>query len=162
MNGTGNFQTAIKQCEKALTIDPNNNFAKGTLAYAYLVTGDTLKWYETGKKIWNVEKYLASLDTTFKEQGYLGLIKARIRVNEEIYSQGDIISPLLQARLYATLGDYDKAMNYYEKAYEERWGLLAYVGLEIIDWPELKDNPRYIALLEKMNLPHPKDRGKGW
>ena len=44
-------------------------------------------------------------------------------------------------------------MDYYEKAYIERRGLLAYVSLDVIEYPELKDNPRYVALLKKMNLP---------
>jgi hypothetical protein len=49
--------------------------------------------------------------------------------------------------------NYDRAMDYFEKAYEQNFGMLAYVSLIAKEHPELKDNPRYIALLKKMNLP---------
>ena len=62
-----------------------------------------------------------------------------------------------QAGRYLSVGNYDKAMDYYDKAYEERNVRLAYVSLFVIDFPELKDNPRYIEFLKKMNLPLPKD-----
>jgi len=55
-----------------------------------------------------------------------------------------------QAGRYLSVGNYDKA-------YEERNVRLAYVSLFVIDFPELKDNPRYIEFLKKMNLPLPKD-----
>ena len=44
-------------------------------------------------------------------------------------------------------------MDYHEKAYEENYWMLAYLSTVVIEHPELKDNPRYIALLKKMNLP---------
>jgi hypothetical protein len=47
-------------------------------------------------------------------------------------------------------------MDYLEKAYEEKHGLLSYISLYYHDYPELKDNPRYLALLKKMKLPLPK------
>ena len=49
--------------------------------------------------------------------------------------------------------DYDRAMDYFEKAYEEKFWSLAYISLIAKEHPELRDNPRYIALLKKMNLP---------
>jgi len=44
-------------------------------------------------------------------------------------------------------------MDYFEKAYEEGSGPLGAMSLEVIQYPELADNQRYVALLKKMNLP---------
>lgn len=102
---------------------------------------------------WTNEQYLGSLDTIFHENGYLAAIQDRIRVNEEVYSKGGSISFTGQANRYLIMKEYDKAMDYFEIAYEKRLWPLAYVSLEVIDHPELKNNRRYIDLLKKMKLP---------
>jgi len=155
MNYAGDHQAAMTQAKKALSIDPDNNFVYGPLANAYLATGDTLKWHKTMKRrwFWADDEYLASLDRIFQEGGYIAVIEDRIRVNEERYSQGGSIPLRGQAERYLAVKNYDKAMDYYEKAYAEKHWTLAYVSLDVIAYPELKDNPRYIALLKKMNLP---------
>jgi hypothetical protein len=93
------------------------------------------------------------MDSLFNKDGYFAVIKDRIKVNEEVYSRGGSISFTGQANRYLIMNEYDKAMDYYEKAYEEKLGNLAYLSLAVIDHPELKENQRYIALLKKMNLP---------
>jgi len=155
MNYSGDYHAAMTQAQKALSIDPDNDVANDVLANAYLETGDTLKWYDRMKQhwYWTDDKYLAHLDTVFKEGGYIAVIEERIRVNEEEYSKGVSISFTGQDNRYLIIGNYDKAMDYYEKAYKEGYGQLAYVSLAVIKHPELKDNPRYVALLKKMNLP---------
>jgi adenylate cyclase len=151
----GDIQAAIKQSEKALSIDPENNFALEVVTGAYLAIGDTMKWYSTYRKriYWSNGQYLAYLDSLFYKSGYFAVIKDRIRVNEEVSSKGGSISFTGQANRYLIIKDYDRAMNYFEKAYEEKFWSLAYVSLIAKEHPELKNNPRYIALVKKMNLP---------
>lgn len=52
-------------------------------------------------------------------------------------------------------GDFSRALDYYEQAYEKHAGTLGYISGDYLIWPELKDDPRYIAILEKMGLPLP-------
>jgi tetratricopeptide (TPR) repeat protein len=155
MNFAGEHQSALTQAEKALSIDPQNDFAINVLANSFLATGDTLKWFEAWKRRlwWSNEEVTASLDKIFQEHGFLGVIEDRIKVNEDVYSKGGSISLTGQAGRYLTVKNYDKAIDYYEKAFDEKYGFLAYISLDVIKYPELKDNPRYIALLKKMNLP---------
>ena len=49
------------------------------------------------------------------------------------------------------MGAYDKAMDYLEKWYEMHDMNMAYLATNQY-YPYLKDNPRYIDLLKKMNL----------
>ena len=159
MTSERDYQSAIEHCEKALSIDPDNKFAPGPLAYAYRFSGDTLKWYEIWKKgLWRTDdEYFASLDSIFHEHGYQGVIEERIRVNEEVYKNGGHISFRDQAERYCAVGKYDKAVDYLEKACERNDGMMAYTSTDVIYYPELKYNPRYIALLKKMNLPLPEE-----
>ena len=152
---TGDIKAALKQSEKALSIDPDNNFAFEAVTNSYLSIGDTLKWYERYRRriYWSNEKYLVHLDSLFNKDGYFAVIEDRIKVNEEVYSRGGSISFTGQAKRYLIMKEYDKAMDYYEKAYEENFWMLAYVSLVVIEHPELKNNARYVALLKKMNLP---------
>jgi len=151
----GRYQAALNQSEKANSIDPESQFVSDILARLYLKSGDTLKWHQLMKRhwYWADEKYLAYLDTVFMKGGYFAVIEDRIRVNEDIYSKGGNISFIGQAKRYLEVRNYDKAMDYFEKAFEGGSGPLGAVSLEVIQYPELADNQRYITLLRKMNLP---------
>jgi TolB-like protein len=155
MNTTGNYQAALTQAQKALSVDPDNKFAIEPLAEAYLATGDTLKWHEFMKNrwYWADDNYLVHLDSIFQKGGYLAVIEDRIRVNEEVLSKGGSIPYTGLAQKYLIMKNVDKAMDYLEEAYETQYGFLAYVSTYSIYYPQLKDNLRYIAILEKMNLP---------
>jgi len=152
---SGKYQAALNQAEKANSIDPESQFVSDILARIYLKTGDTLNWHKLMKRhwYWADEKYLAHLDAVFIKGGYFAVIEDRIRVNEDVYSKGGNISFTGQARRYLEMRNYDKAMDYFEKAYDQRYGPLGAVSLEVIQYPELADNQRYVALLKKMNLP---------
>jgi len=151
----GDIKAALKQSEKALSIDPDNNFAFEAVTNSYLSIGDTLKWFEYYRRriYWSDEKYLVHLDSLFEKDGYFAVIEERIKVNEEVLGRGGSISFTGQAKRHLIMKEYDKAMDYYEKAYEENFWMLAYVSLAVIEHPELKNNARYVALLKNMNLP---------
>jgi TolB-like protein len=155
MQFLGEADSMIEHAEDALSVDPENQFALGVLTDAYLATGDTLNWYEIWRTQlwWMDDKVLSSLDSAFHEEGYVGVIKARIKTNEEVLSNGGSISFFGQAHRYLEVKNYDKAMDYYDKAYDIHYWELAYISIDHLKYPELKDNPRYIALLKKMNLP---------
>jgi tetratricopeptide (TPR) repeat protein len=159
MNFLGHYRETLVQAEKAMSVDPNNGFTPGPLAAACLATGDTLRWYEIWKQglWWTTPAYLDSLDRVFRDEGYLALIRDRIRINEEVYATGGLISFSGQASRYLAVGDYNKAMDYYELARKEGDGLISYISLDYLAFPELKDHARYLALLEELKLPLPED-----
>ena len=155
----GDPQEALEQSEKALAIDPQNGFAINPLAGAALQLGDTARWYEIWKQglWWTTPVYLDSLDRVFREQGRLAVIRDRIRINEEVLASGGVISFSGQAERYLDIGDFDKAMDYYELALEGGdKGFLSYMSLDYLFFPELQNNPRYLAILDRMKLPHPR------
>jgi hypothetical protein len=63
----------------------------------------------------------------------------------------DYVSPVELATLYIALGDYDRAIDWTEKAYDERRGWLAYINVHPIV-EVLKNEPRFKVLIRKMGL----------
>ena len=154
LNGVGESQTALAQAENALSIEPNQWFIYHVLEEIYWEAGDTLKWFEVKRKLflWTDDKVLASLDSAFIEHGSVGVARQRIKTHEEMYRKSGIPYFWTLGDWYIKVENYEKAMDYYEKAYENRTPGMCYIGIERI-YDKLKDNPRYIALLKKMNLP---------
>jgi hypothetical protein len=52
---------------------------------------------------------------------------------------------------------YDKAMDWLEMGYEIHHPGMPYISTNLSPIHQLKNNPRYIELLNKMNLPLPED-----
>ncbi len=61
-------------------------------------------------------------------------------------------SPYNIAVFYAGLDDRDRAMEWLEKAAQERAGLLVYLNVDPL-FDSLRGDPRFQALLQRMNLP---------
>ena len=54
---------------------------------------------------------------------------------------------------YTKLKNYDKALDYLEKMYENSFSDMPYMATNLHHYNELIAYPRYIELLKKMNLP---------
>ncbi len=157
MREAGDYQSAIQYAKKALSIDPDHRFAKRHLAGAYSDIGEYEKWFERWKEVaimddWD-DEIIASIDTIFQEHGYSATIKKLIMINEEAFTKGDNISFIGQGNRYYILKEYDKAFDCWEKAYEIHDPNMPYLSTGLHYHDQLKDNPRYLALLKKMNLP---------
>src|SRR5688572_1089996 len=66
--------------------------------------------------------------------------------------QHDYVSPVEVATLYIALGDNEKAIDWAERAYDQRRGWMAYLNVHPILDP-LRGEPRFRALVRKMGLP---------
>ena len=74
-----------------------------------------------------------------------------LKMNEK-YGNACYISGDLKAERYIKLKNYDKAMDCLEESYENRDMFITYIKTNIDLHNQMKGNPRYTALLEKMNL----------
>jgi len=155
-------QGAIKVYEKSLSIDPNFGLGNRDLyevqmEHAYK-NGAYEKWIEFwNKKVenlgsWNIKGREAVLKS-FDERGHIAAIEEMIRMNE-IYGKDCYLSEGVKAERYIMLGNMDKAMESLEKGYEKRWFLMPYISPKYHYYEQLKDEPRYVEILKKMDLPH--------
>jgi len=76
------------------------------------------------------------------------------KMNEK-YGNDCWMSGGIKAERYLKLREYDKAMDCLEKDYEMGDMSIAYIATVENLYDQLKDNPRFIELLKKMNLPLP-------
>ena len=157
MTQIGNPESAILYLKKALSINPNHLFAIFSISGAYREIGDYDNWFEYFKKItWYDDKVVASLDSVLQEQGYRAAVEMTIKIEEEAANERHIDIFMVGYR-YMKIHNYDKALDCYEKAYEIDHPNMPYISTNQYGYDQLKENPRFIALLKKMNLPLPGD-----
>ena len=153
----GKCQEALYYVEKALSIEPHHYFAYGQLLPAYACVGDYEKWIESwGEKVrgnWNDEGREAVL-LAFQDRGYMGAIEEMFRMNEKYGNEGCFMSNGIKTERYLMLRNYDIVMDHLEMRYENNNHDpgLPYISTRST-YDKLKGNPRYLALLKKMNLP---------
>jgi TolB-like protein len=146
--------SAIQYHKKTLSIDPNHRLTLINLSVAYRNIGEYEKWFELWREITRYDdEVIAEIDKVFQEQGYLATIEKIIKVDEEAANEKQI-HITGHVNRYLELNQYDKAMDWLEKGYEIHHPNMPYISTR---WDQLKDNPRYIELLKKMNLPLPED-----
>ena len=161
--GTNNdIEAATRAFEKSLSIDPNFGFGMLSLNDVQMTkayeSGEYEKWIELwNNKVssfgdWNKEGRETVLKT-FHEQGHIAAIEEMFRMNDR-YGAGCFMSGAVKAERYVKLGNIDKAMESLEKNYKERESTMPYISSRYPNYESFKDNPRYIDILKKMNLPY--------
>ena len=119
----------------------NGNFEKWIgLWYSKVNRGG--QWTEEGK---------SAVMKAYKENGHIAAIEEMFRMNE-LSPDKCFMSVTLKAERYIILGEPDKAMDCLEKGFDDRIMGSTYIAADHHLYEPLKDNPRYIALLKRMNL----------
>jgi len=153
---SGDCKYAITLIEKAVKIEPDHYFTYPKLIDASICVGDYQKAFDTTKRLnsalWDEHNKTDEFERIFHEQGWITYQEEAIRFHEEIGLQNNYRQDSDQAFRYIAIKKYDMAMDIFEKAYEERGPRLANISDNTI-YNKMKDNPRYLKLLKKMNLP---------
>lgn len=152
----GDCQSALFQAEKALSIETDHIYTYRNLGLAAECLGDYEKAFEILKQVnyalWEEYEVTTSFEKIFHEHGWIAFNEELIKVNEEVYAKDVRLSDKRLADIYFTVKQYNRALDYYEKAFEIHSPNLPYISGKTI-YDEMKDNPGYIELLKKMNLP---------
>jgi tetratricopeptide (TPR) repeat protein len=82
--------------------------------------------------------------------GRTGEARETLRRLDEL-SQQSYVSPYHMAYIYTGLGEHDRAMDWLERAYDERAGGVYGIKGSFL-FTSLRAHPRFKALLRKMNL----------
>jgi len=68
----------------------------------------------------------------------------------------EYVSPVAFATIFIGLGDYDRALDWTEKALDARRGWVAYLNVNPIVDP-LRGHPKFEMLVKRMQLPTPRE-----
>ncbi len=150
----GRFDEAIEQARRTLELEPGFSFAHTFLGYALAGKGqfaDAISEYEKA--------------ISLSDDGYTRalLIRALVRAGRrseaerqmealKTFASTSYVPNFCFAIAHAALGDKEAAIAMLEKDVEERSSYAATIGIELA-LNELRDDPRFKAMLTRMNLP---------
>ena len=145
------YDDAIAQIRKTLELDANaavahhclgwcniwkRNLTEATEEFQKAVTLDDLPWYK------------ASLGYGYAASGDRAKAEQVIRDLDEL-AKKQYVSPALRASVYLGLGEKGKALDWIEKAYEDRDPMLWWKTDQLYD--SVRNEPRFLALMEKVD-----------
>jgi serine/threonine-protein kinase len=148
------YDQAIDQYLKTLEMDPNFPVAHIWLARAYEQKGmyeEAVAEYQKKLTILSGDTQgAAALGRAYRVSGLRGILWQQLEELERL-SKERYVSPLDMASIYTRLGEKDQAFEWLEKAYEQRFGLLAWLKLDP-SLDSLRLDPKFDALLKKIGL----------
>jgi TolB-like protein/predicted Zn-dependent protease len=150
----GRYDEALRTVTRVLDVEPHLALAHATLGWVYLLTGKPNQGIAALEKAVSLSPdstlYLAQLGQAFARVGRTEEAREILRRLEELRRQR-YVSPYHLAYVYTGLGQDDRAMDWLERAYEERAGGVFGIKGSFL-FTSLRSHPRFQALLRKMNL----------
>jgi serine/threonine protein kinase/Tfp pilus assembly protein PilF len=150
----GKLKEALEAALQCVEFEPEYARGRSTLGWAYL------KNDQVDEGLAQLERavalapdsafYLSQLGEAYGLVGKTEEARDVLRQLDELARQR-FISPYHMAYVYTGLGEQDTAIDFLERAYEERSGSVYGVKGSFLFTP-LRSHPRFIALLKKMNL----------
>jgi len=148
------YDDAIAAANTALAIDPGLSPARSALQDGYIAKGmyDEQLAIQRARIALDPER-VAAFERGLAEGGYEGAQRGIADVLAARYGKYGkwTYGGMGIARRYLDAGDNDRAIDWLEKAYEERNPNLPYIGLPFYD--PLRSDPRFQDLLRRMGLP---------
>lgn len=150
----GRHDEAIEVARNILRTVPNHPLAHWGLCVAYYAKGMSEELLAATKALYESfgdQEAREALELGEAEAGYRG---AMIRLAETLVARS-LSRPVLFcdiAQIYAWAGENDRALESLERAFEQRDPNMPYIGV-MPEWDNLRDEPRFQALLHRMNFP---------
>jgi tetratricopeptide (TPR) repeat protein len=145
------YDEAIAQGRKTLELDPNIALAHHLLGWCMVWKGNLTEAKAEFQKAVTLDDlpwYKASLGYAYAVSDDRAKAEQVLRELDEL-ARKQYVSPALRASLYLGLGEKAKALDWIEKAYEDRDPMLWWNTDQLYD--SVRNEPRFQALMEKVN-----------
>jgi len=150
----GDFKSALELGEEVAATDPNYFMAYAAIENAAFYIRDYNKVMEASKHILVEKIDFKEVDRIFGESGFVAANEEILR-QLEVFAQNAFVAPVVMAQRYMMVDQAGKAMDWFEKGFEVRDPNMPYIAVPGFFCEPLFDNPRFIEILQKMNLPLP-------
>jgi serine/threonine protein kinase/Tfp pilus assembly protein PilF len=160
------YDDALAAARTALAMHPNQQPARGTQQLVFISKGmRDEQLADQRERIARDPERVAAFEKGLSEGGYEGAQRTIADLLAERYEKAGgipdagvfrIYMPCDIALRYIDAGDYDRAMDWLEEAYEVRDPNLPYLDLPVHD--PLRSDPRFQDLWRRMNLPTTGDK----
>jgi tetratricopeptide (TPR) repeat protein len=139
---------------RVLEVDPHFAMAHATLGWAHLLNGSRDAGLAALERAVSLAPdstmYLAQLGQAYARVGRSAEAREVLGRLEELAKQR-YVSPYHMAYVHTGLGEQDRAMDWLERAYDERAGAVFGIKGSFL-FTTLRSHPRFKALLRRMNL----------
>ncbi len=146
------YEDAITQIRKTLELDANNGFAHSVLGWCLIWKGSKAEARAEFQKATTLDDlpwYKGSLGYACAVSGDRAKAEQILRELEELAKQR-YVSPANRATVYLGLGEKEKALDWLEKAYENRDPIFWWIkGDQLYD--SVRTEPRFQALMRKID-----------
>jgi tetratricopeptide (TPR) repeat protein len=150
----GRYDEAIAHLHKVLSSEPDSSSAHLGLWGAYYRKGMYAEALVEAKRHFEIihePEVVEALARGFEEFGYQRAMSRGAAVLEAA-SQRRYIPGVRLARMHAHAGGKDRALYWLDIAFERHETPLCHLAV-FWDWDSLRSDPRFQALLRRMNLP---------
>lgn len=144
------YDQAIEQYQKTIEMDPNFYFTHFLLGLVYVQKGmhdEAVSELQKARTLSDYPDTIALLGYTYAVSGKK---KEALKLLDEL-SRRRYVQPFAKAMIYTGLGDKDRALEWWEKAYEDRdWHV--WVLKEVSFFEPLRSEPRFQDLLRRLGF----------
>jgi len=146
------YDDALAAARTALAMQPDIPIAPNTLRDVFILKGMRDEGLALQReRIADDPERVAAFERGLAEAGYEGAQRGIADVLAARYEKSGGVRAMGIALRYLDAGDKDRAIDWLEKAYENRNPNMPYIGKPLYD--PLRSDPRFQALLRRMNLP---------
>ncbi len=159
LTSLGDCKGGLTYAEKVVAAEPKNYLGNSCLEMAAFQCKDyetTLKAVKYSLPINIGENTFNEIEKIFHKQGFAAAYK-EITHQMESFASSNPVSPMDMATRYIYANLPDKAMDWLEKGYEIHDPTMPYIATHCFNLDPLFTNPRFLAIVKKMNLPLPKN-----
>ena len=146
------YEDAITQIRKTLELDPNNAFAHSILGWCLIWKGSKAEAraeFQTARTLDDLPWYVGSFGYACAVSGDRAKAEQILHDLEDLSKQR-YVSPANRAAVYLGLGEKEEALDWLEKAYEDRDPIFWWIdGDQLYD--SVRNEPRFQALVQKID-----------
>ena len=151
----GQKEYALVNLEKAISIDPYSFFAHHVMEIVAYDVGDRQNFMKAIRFVFPLEEEVfQSVERIAVEDGLQSAYKELLS-HLEILQQSSFMVPVHMATRYIRIGAYDKALDQLELGFQVHDQNMTYIRTGFNKFNPVFEDPRFLALVEKMKLPVP-------
>jgi TolB-like protein/predicted Ser/Thr protein kinase len=150
------FDRAIEQLQKTISMDPNNALAYQLLAaifYQKKMLAQAFTAHEKANSLEGIfsDAEMAEMKKAYETAGLSAYFRKENELRQKRLAEGKYQSPLNIAMNYAFAGDDSEALDWLERAVGEHAPWLPELKIDPM-WDAVRSQPRFVALLKKIGL----------
>ena len=151
---SGELETAWRYLDRNIELYPDYSLMYTDKAYLHLQEGEYEEAAQMFLKGDEIDSIHADDLEAYKEALKLSGIKGLFKVFLQFHLKQDPIDPYFVAEDYYILGEYERSLDWLERAMEDRSSWMIGINQNpIFSDPEFRSNQRFQAILQKMNFP---------